>query len=33
MSTLSFEKVPGESDEALQKRIAETIQKELKRLH
>lgn len=33
MSALSFERVPGESEEALQKRIAETIQKELKQLH
>lgn len=33
MSTLSFKRVPGESEEALQKRIAETIQKELKQLH
>lgn len=32
MSALSFERVPGESEEALQKRINETIQKELKRL-
>lgn len=33
MSTSSFERVPGESEEALQKRIAETIHKELKQLH
>lgn len=33
MSTLSFEQAPGESEEALQKRINETIQKEFERLH
>lgn len=32
MSISSFERVPGESEEALQKRIAETIQKELEQL-